>query len=37
MLVNIANAQAEAGAEVNVVIINDWLEKSLVDGFSPSI
>lgn len=34
MLVNIANEQEEAGAEVSVIIINDWLEKSLVDGLS---
>lgn len=37
MLVNIANEQAEAGAEVSVIIINDWLEKSLVAGLSPSV
>lgn len=37
MLVNIANEQAKAGAEVSIVIINDWLEKSLVDGLSPRI
>lgn len=34
MLVNIANEQAEAGAEVSIIIINDWLEKSLVEGLS---
>ena len=37
MLVNIANEQAKAGAEVSIVIINDWLEKSLVEALSPRI
>lgn len=37
MLINIANEQVQAGAEVSIVIINDWLEKSLVDGLSPRI
>lgn len=37
MLVNIANEQVEVGAEVSVVIINDWLEQSLVDGLSPRV
>lgn len=34
MLVNIANEQVAAGAEVSIIIINDWLEKSLVEGLS---
>lgn len=37
MLVNIANAQVEAGAEVSVIIINEWLEKSLVEALSPQV
>lgn len=37
MLVNIANEQAKAGAEVSIIIINDWLEKSLVDALSPRV
>ncbi len=37
MLVNIANEQAEAGAEVSIIIINDWLEKSLVDTLSSRV
>ena len=37
MLVNIANEQAKAGAEVSIIIINDWLEKSLVDTLSSRV
>lgn len=37
MLVNIANEQAKAGAEVSIIIINDWLEKSLVDALLPQV
>lgn len=37
MLVNIANEQAEAGAEVSIIIINDWLEESLVNRLSPCV
>jgi len=32
MLVNIANAQAEIGAEVNIIIINDLYEKTLLQA-----
>lgn len=32
MLVNIANAQAEAGSEVSVLIINELYEQSLVNS-----
>ena len=32
MLVNIANAQAEAGSEVSVLIINVFYEQSLVNS-----
>ncbi len=37
MLVNIANEQIRAGAEVSVIIVNYWLEKSLVDALSPRV
>ena len=37
MLVNLANAQAELGADINVVIINDWGENSLFDAFSQKV
>ena len=30
MLVNIANEQAKAGAEVSIIIINDWLDRKSV-------
>lgn len=37
MLVNIANEQAKAGAQVSVVIINELVERSLVDALSPHV
>lgn len=37
MLVNIANEQAKIGAEVHVVIINDYFESSLLQNFSRNI
>ena len=37
MLVNIANAQTAAGAEVSVVIINDAWDESLLKAFSPDV
>lgn len=37
MLVNIANAQVDMGAEVHIVIINHLMEKSLVDNLDKRI
>ena len=37
MLVNIANAQAEAGAEVHILIINEGSAKELIAGLSPKV
>lgn len=37
MLVNIANAQVDMGAEVHIVIINHLMEKSLVDNLDERI
>lgn len=37
MLVNIANAQAAAGAKVYVVVINDYIEESLLNQLASSI
>jgi len=37
MLVNIANEQVKAGAEVSVIIINDLYEQTLIDSFAPEV
>ena len=37
MLVNIANAQAEAGSEVSVLIINELYEQSLVNSLDKRV
>lgn len=37
MLVNIANAQAEAGSEVSVLIINKLYEQSLVNSLDKRV
>lgn len=37
MLVNIANAQAEYGADVHIVLINELYEKSLLDKLESSV
>ena len=37
MLVNIANAQAESGAEVHVCIINDLYKEELINSFSGNV
>lgn len=37
MLVNIVNAQAREGAKVSVIIINDMLEKALVETLLPEV
>lgn len=37
MLVNIANAQAEQGADVYVIIVNDLIEPALLEAFSEKI
>ncbi len=37
MLVNIANAQAEYGAEVHIVLINELYEISLLEKLSPEV
>lgn len=37
MLVNIANAQVKLGADVHIVVINDLMEKSLVDNLDTRI
>lgn len=37
MLVNIANAQANEGAEISVIIINDMYDESLINSFEDNI
>lgn len=37
MLVNIANAQVKFGAEVHVIVINELMEKSLVDNLDKRV
>ncbi len=37
MLVNIANAQAQYGAEVHIILINEMYEKSLLERLSPRV
>ncbi len=37
MLVNIANEQAKAKAEVSIIIINDSYEQTLIDSFAPEV
>lgn len=37
MLINIANAQAEAGAKVSIIIINDLCEESLVNALRKDV
>ena len=37
MLVNIANAQVALGADVDVILINDHIDKALVNRFSPNV
>lgn len=37
MLVNIANAQADAGADVTVIIVNDLYDEPLLDAFSVDV
>ena len=37
MLINIANAQAEMGADVSVVIVNDMVEPVLLHSFNKRV
>lgn len=37
MLVNIANAQVALGADVDVILINDYIDKALVNRFNPNV
>lgn len=37
MLVNIANAQVKLGAEVHIIVINELMEKSLVDNLDKRV
>lgn len=37
MLVNIANAQAEQGADIHVIIINDRYESSIIKAFNKNV
>lgn len=37
MLINIANAQAEMGADVYVILVNEFVESSLLNSFSEKI
>ena len=37
MLINIANAQAELGAEVYVILVNEFVEPSLLNAFSDKV
>lgn len=37
MLVNIANAQSELNQKVSIIIINDWIENSLLESINKNI